>query len=68
MPLEFTLKVQYLANLEGKIKFVDLGTHIFYKNKAIKANGPYKFSLHSVSDNLVSDDLSDYSLVVKDSL
>lgn len=33
-PLVFNLKVQYTANLDGKSKFVDLGTHVFIKNNA----------------------------------
>jgi len=31
-PVVFDLDVKYLPNLDGKIKFVDLGTHVFYKN------------------------------------
>ena len=38
-PMNFTLKVDYLANLDGKSKFVDLGTHIFVKEPVKTANG-----------------------------
>lgn len=31
-PIEFDLQVKYLPNLDGKTKFLDLGTHIFHKN------------------------------------
>jgi len=31
-PIEFDLLVKYLPNLDGKTKFLDLGTHVFYKN------------------------------------
>ena len=31
VPYEFTLDVRYLPNLDGKTKFVDLGTHILRK-------------------------------------
>lgn len=34
IPLEFIQKVQFLSSLDGKTKFVDLGTHVFYKAKA----------------------------------
>ena len=32
LPIIFELEVKYLSNLDGKIKYVDLGTHIFYKS------------------------------------
>lgn len=68
LPLEFLLKVKYLPNLDGKTKFVDLGTHIFFKQNAQKPLSNYKFGLHSVTDNKVEDDIGDYSLKLKDSL
>jgi hypothetical protein len=35
-PIQFELEVDYLANLDGKSKFVDLGSHVFYKNTTLK--------------------------------
>jgi hypothetical protein len=32
-PIAFNLDVKYLPNLDGKLKFVDLGTHVFVRNK-----------------------------------
>lgn len=32
-PVYFNLPVMYNPNLDGKTKFVDLGTHIFLKQK-----------------------------------
>ena len=41
LPLDFDLKVKYLPNLDGKTKFVDLGTHIFYKNSTNRPKEKY---------------------------
>ena len=30
-PIKFALDVRYLPNLDGRVKFADLGTHVFYK-------------------------------------
>lgn len=30
-PINYALEVKYNSNLDGKTRFIDLGTHIFYK-------------------------------------
>jgi len=32
LPMQFALSVKYLPSLDGKMRFVDLGTHVFFKN------------------------------------
>lgn len=44
-PLVFDLKVAYTANLDGKSKFVNLGTHVFIKNNE---NRKEKVDIHMV--------------------
>jgi len=34
LPIDFDLAVRYLPNLDGRTKFVDLGTHVFFKSAA----------------------------------
>jgi hypothetical protein len=55
-----------LPNLDGKTKFVDLGTHILRKTTTHKAGGNYKFSLHGVTDEKVDDDLDNYMFSLVD--
>jgi hypothetical protein len=43
IPIVFEVEVKYLSNLDGKIKYVDLGTHIFYKTDNKNLIYPYKF-------------------------
>lgn len=66
LPIEFVLKVKYLPNLDGKIKFIDLGTHIFYKNPAKRPAQNFKFNLVGVTDNKVDDDLESYTFSLSD--
>jgi len=66
VPLDFDLVVKYISNLEGKIKFVDLGTHVFYKNGTQKMLQYMKFTLHSATDTMADDDLDNYELTIKD--
>ena len=68
LPLDFDLTVKYLPNLDGKTKFVDLGTHIFYKDPHGKPQVPYKFILANVLDNELDDDLDSYRMVLNDGL
>lgn len=68
LPLDFDLDVKYLPNLDGKTKFVDLGTHIFYKDPKGKPQVPYKFVLANVLDNELDDDLDSYRMVLNDGL
>ena len=68
LPLDFDLTVKYLPNLDGKTKFVDLGTHIFYKDPAARPQVPYKFILANVLDNELDDDLDSYQMVLNDGL
>ena len=64
-PIKFSLKVDYLANLDGRSKYVDLGTHIFIKGGVKTANGTLaKHDLNirlaeSVDDGL-DDDQDDF--------
>lgn len=60
LPQEFVLDVRYLPNLDGKTKFIDLGTHIMSKTTTQRAAGNYKFSLHGVTDQKIDDDLDNY--------
>lgn len=60
LPHEFVLDVRYLPNLDGKTKFVDLGTHIMRKTTTQRAGGNFKFNLHGVTDERVDDDLDSY--------
>lgn len=70
-PINYVLQVKYNANLDGKTRFVDLGTHIFYRDAAL-ANGAvnfrgYNFTLNNVVD-LVDDDVDTYQLTVADGM
>ena len=56
LPIDFDLNVKYLPNLDGKTKFVDLGTHIFVKSSTKRSKDKYQFWLSNVIDNRVSDD------------
>ena len=60
--IDFDLNVRYLPNLDGKTKFVDLGTHVFFKSNAQRPATNYKFVLHGVTDERVSDDQDGYAL------
>jgi hypothetical protein len=62
LPIDFDLTVRYLPNLDGKTKFVDLGTHVFFHSSTQRPSTNYKFMLHGVTDERVSDDQDDYSL------
>lgn len=67
LPLDFVLTVRYLPNLDGKTKFVDLGTHVFTKANNPRSANAFKFSLHGVTDLKVDDDLDAYTLSLIDS-
>jgi hypothetical protein len=61
-PIEWDLNVNYLPNLDGVTKFIDLGTHIFYnENTTQRPTVPYKFALSNVIDSQ-DDDLDVYDL------
>jgi len=66
LPLEFVLNVRYLPNLDGKTKFVDLGTHIFYKTSTQRPARNFKFMLHGVTDEKVDDDIDTYTFALED--
>jgi len=68
VPIEFDLEVKYLPNLDGKTKFVDLGTHIFYKDTTPRPQTPFKFVLADVLDDARDDDIDSYSLALNDGL
>jgi hypothetical protein len=68
IPIEFDLLVRYLPNLDGKTKFVDLGTHVFYKESTPRPSIPLKFTLADVLDDAEDDDVDSYKLVLNDGL
>lgn len=51
LPIDFDLNVKYLPNLDGKTKFVDLGTHIFFKANQKRPTDKYQFWLSNVIDS-----------------
>jgi len=70
-PINFDLKVKYNPDLDGHMKFIDLGTHIFYKNSSIAAFNlnDYKFRLSSVlNEEDTDDDQSNYHVIFNDGL
>ena len=62
VPIDFDLNVKYLPNLDGKAKFVDLGTHIFYKTTTARPKNKYQFWFSNVLDTHVSDDQDNYEV------
>lgn len=70
-PIRYALEVKYNSNLDGKTRFIDLGTHIFYKKSQVsEANvnlRGYNFTLNNVVDN-IDDDRDDYTLVINDGI
>lgn len=60
VPIDFDLLVRYLPSLDGKTKFVDLGTHIFYKDSTPRPKTPFKFMLADVLDDAEEDDIDTY--------
>lgn len=68
IPIDFELEVKYLPNLSGKTKFVDLGTHVFYKNNTKNVEGTYKISMTNVIDSLVEDDIDTYTITLNDGI
>ena len=50
-PIDFELDVKYLPNLDGRTKFVDLGTHVFFRNSTQRSALPYNFVLSNVIDS-----------------
>lgn len=66
-PIDFELKVKYLPNLDGRTKFVDLGTHVFYRNSTQRPAQPYKFVLSNVIDDQ-DDDIDSYQLQLNNGL
>jgi hypothetical protein len=62
------LNVKYLPNLDGKTKFVDLGTHIFYKANTARPSDKYQFWLSNVVDTKNSDDLDTYQVSLSQGL
>jgi hypothetical protein len=69
-PITYSLNVKYLPNLDGKTKFIDLGTHIFYKNSSsnLRPSTKYQFLLNNVIDHLEDDDRDDYDVSISDGL
>ena len=69
-PITYSLNVKYLPNLDGKTKFIDLGTHIFYKNTTsnLRPSTKYQFLLNNVIDHLEDDDRDDYDVSISDGL
>lgn len=65
---EYILNVQFLPSLDQKRKYLDLGTHIFYKINAARQAENFKFSLYGVTDNKVDYDLNNFDLKLIDDL
>jgi len=61
-PLTFSLDVKYIPNFDGKVLFVDLGTHVFFKNDNDRPKEPFQFEMVNVMDDGVEDDSDVYSL------
>ena len=70
VPLYFSVEVKYLPNLDGKIKILDIGTHVFYKRSApyMRPKTPYKFELMNVINSEKDDDTDNYKVWLNDSL
>ena len=66
-PINFELNVKYLPNLDGRTKFVDLGTHIFIRSTTKMINQPYNFVLSNVIDSQ-DDDIDSYQLQLSNGL
>ena len=49
--IDFELDVKYLPNLDGRTKFIDLGTHVFYRNTTVRPSVPYNFVMSNVIDS-----------------
>ena len=64
VPIDFDLNVKYLPNLDGKTKFVDLGTHIFYKTTTKRPKDKYQFWMTNVIDTKESDDQDNYEVSI----
>lgn len=64
-PIRFELEVRYLPNLDGRVRFVDIGTHVFYK-KNERPQSPYVFYLANVMDDGRIEDYDNYQFVLND--
>lgn len=64
-PIKFELEVRYLPNLDGRVRFVDIGTHVFFK-KNERPQSPYVFYLANVMDDGRSEDYDNYQFVLND--
>jgi len=67
LPIEWDLEVKYLPNLDGFTKFIDLGTHIFYRNATVRPSTPYQFTLSNIIDS-EDDDLDVYDFKLNDGM
>jgi hypothetical protein len=65
--LNFELDIKYLPNLDGKTKFIDLGTHIFYRNSTIRPSVPFNFVMSNVID-AQDDDIDSYQFELNNGL
>mgnify|MGYP001204070551 FL=1 len=70
-PINYALEVKYNSNLDGKTRFLDLGTHVFYRKNQVPEGSlnlrGYNFTLNNVVDS-IDDDRDDYTLVINDGL
>lgn len=66
-PVVFDLDVKYLPNLDGKVRFVDLGTHAFFK-KWDRPQSPYFFNMANVLDDGRNEDYENYEFVLNDGI
>jgi hypothetical protein len=59
--------VKYLPNLDGRTKFIDLGTHVFFRNSTQRPTQPYNFVLSNVID-AQDDDIDTYQVELSNGL
>ena len=67
-PIVFDISVKYLPGLDGKTRFFDIGSHVFFKNLYDRPQSPYKFELGNVLNDGVEDDYDDYQFQLNDGL
>jgi len=67
-PIIWDQEVKYIQNLDGQVKFVDLGTHIFFKGSLDRPKENFKFILADVMDDNVDDDIDTFTLKLNDEM
>jgi hypothetical protein len=67
-PIIFEVGVKYMSNLDGKKKFFDIGSHVFFKNLKDRPQIPYKFELANILNDGIDDDYDNYDFALNDGL